>query len=42
MKADFSPELDWTREHHQSYAAFVSRWVRDNGLRHLDRAAVAR
>ena len=42
VKADFSPELDWTREHHGNYAAFVSRWVRENGLRHLDRAAVAR
>ena len=42
MKADFSPELDWSPEHHANYAAFVSRWVRDNGLRHFDRAAVAR
>ena len=42
VKADFAPELDWTPEHHLDYAAFVSRWVRDNGLRHFDRAAVAR
>jgi lon-related putative ATP-dependent protease len=42
VKADFSPELDWTGEHHRNYAAFVSRWVRENGLRHFDRAAVAR
>ena len=42
VKADFAPELDWTREHHENYAAFVSRWVRENGLRHLDRAAVAK
>jgi lon-related putative ATP-dependent protease len=42
IRADFSPELDWTPEHHHNYAAFVSRWVRDNGLRHFDRAAVAR
>jgi lon-related putative ATP-dependent protease len=42
VKADFAPELDWTPEHHTSYAAFVSRWVRKNGLRHFDRAAVAR
>ena len=42
MKADFSPELDWTAEHHRNYAAFVSRWVRENGLRHFDREAVAR
>jgi len=42
VKADFSPELEWTPEHHADYAAFVSRWVRENGLRHFDRAAVAR
>ena len=42
VKADFSPELDWTSEHHANYAAFVSRWVRENELRHFDRAAVAR
>jgi lon-related putative ATP-dependent protease len=42
VKAEFSPELDWTSEHHRNYAAFVSRWVRENGLRHFDRAAVAR
>jgi lon-related putative ATP-dependent protease len=42
VKADFSPDLDWTPEHHENYAAFISRWVRDNGLRHFDRSAVAR
>lgn len=42
IKADFSPELDWTAEHQANYAAFVSRWVRGNGLRRFDRAAVAR
>jgi len=42
VKADFSPELDWTSEHHRNYAAFISRWVRENDLRHVDRAAVAR
>jgi lon-related putative ATP-dependent protease len=42
VKAEFAPELAWTAEHHRNYAAFVSRWVRDNGLRHFDRAAVAR
>ncbi|GIU96090.1 MAG: ATP-dependent protease [Gaiellaceae bacterium] len=42
VKADFSPELDWTREHERNYAAFVSRSVRDNGLRHFDPTAVAR
>jgi lon-related putative ATP-dependent protease len=42
VRADFSPELDWTAEHQRNYAAFVSRWVRENGLRHFDRGAVAR
>lgn len=42
VKADFSPELDWTAEHHRNYAAFVSRWVRENDLLHFDRAAVAK
>lgn len=42
VRADFAPELDWSAEHHRNYAAFVSRWVRDNDLRHFDRAAVAR
>jgi len=42
VKADFAPDLDWTPEHHRNYAAFVSRWVRENGLRHFDTAAVAR
>jgi lon-related putative ATP-dependent protease len=42
VKADFAPELDWTSEHHRNYAAFVSRWVRENDLRHFDREAVAR
>jgi lon-related putative ATP-dependent protease len=42
VKADFSPDLDWTPEHHANYAAFVSRCVRDNKLRHFDRTAVAR
>jgi lon-related putative ATP-dependent protease len=42
IKADFSPDLDWTPKHQANYAAFVSRWVRDNGLRHFDSGAVAR
>jgi lon-related putative ATP-dependent protease len=42
VKADFSPDLDWSAEHHRNYAAFISRWVRENDLRHFDRAAVAR
>jgi len=42
VKADFSPDLAWTAEHQRNYAAFVSRWVRENDLLHFDRAAVAR
>ncbi|MCS7005944.1 MAG: ATP-binding protein [Thermoleophilia bacterium] len=42
VKADFSPDLEWTREHERNYAAFVSRCVRDHGLRHFDASAVAR
>ena len=42
VKAEFALELDWTAEHQRNYAAFVSRWVRENDLRHFDRAAVAR
>jgi lon-related putative ATP-dependent protease len=42
VKVEFAPELDWTAAHQREYARFVSRWVRENGLRHLDRAAVAR
>jgi lon-related putative ATP-dependent protease len=41
VKAEFAPELEWSAEHHRNYAAFVSRWVRENGLRHFDREAVA-
>ncbi|MGE5689053.1 MAG: Lon protease family protein, partial [Pseudomonadota bacterium] len=41
VKADFTPELDWDAAG-DAYAAFASRWVRDQGLRHLDRGAVAR
>jgi lon-related putative ATP-dependent protease len=42
VKADFAPEFDWTAEHHENYAALISRWVRENELRHFDSAAVAR
>ncbi len=42
VKADFAPDMEWSEEHFGSYAAFVSRWVRTAGLRHFDRAAVAR
>lgn len=42
VKADFAPDMEWSEEHFASYARFVSRWVREMGLRHFDRAAVAR
>jgi predicted ATP-dependent protease len=42
VKADFAPELDWTPEHEQNYAAFVSRRVRDGDLHHFDPAAVGK
>jgi lon-related putative ATP-dependent protease len=42
VKADFAPDMEWSDEHFESYAAFVSRWVREAGLRHFDREAVAR
>ena len=34
--------MDWTDEHVHSYAAFISRRVRQAGLKHFDRGAVAR
>lgn len=42
VKVDFSPEMPWSDEHVANYAAFISRRVRDFGLRHFDRGAVAR
>lgn len=42
VKVDFAPEMDWNDEHVRDYAAFVSRRVRDDGLLHFDRSAVAR
>lgn len=42
VKADFAPDMEWTDEHIQNYAAFISRHVRDAQLRHFDRGAVAR
>ena len=42
VKAHFSNELDWTPEHERNYAAFVTRWVKENDLLHFDRTAVAR
>ncbi len=42
VRADFSPDMDWDEQHALDYAAFISRCVRDSGLRHFDRGAVAR
>lgn len=42
VKADFAPDMDWDDEHQSLYLAFISRRVREEGLRHFDRAAVAR
>jgi lon-related putative ATP-dependent protease len=42
VKVDFAPDMIWSEEHVQSYAAFISRRVREDGLRHFDRSAVAR
>jgi predicted ATP-dependent protease len=41
VKADFAPDMDWNDEHLNSYAAFISRRVREEGLRHFDRSAMA-
>ena len=42
VKVDFAPDMDWTDEHVHSYAAFISRHVRQGDLRQFDRGAVAR
>jgi len=42
VKADFAPDMDWTDEHQNLYVAFISRRVREGGLRHFDREAIAR
>ena len=42
VKADFAPEMDWDPQHVLDYAAFISRRVREAGLIHFDRGAVAR
>jgi predicted ATP-dependent protease len=34
--------MEWSTDHAASYAAFVSRCVRESNLRHFDRSAVAR
>jgi lon-related putative ATP-dependent protease len=42
VKADFAPRMEWNARNHRAYAAFVSRWVRENKLLHFDATAVAR
>jgi predicted ATP-dependent protease len=42
VKADFSPEFEWSPKQHRNYAGLISRWVRENELRHFDSAAVAK
>lgn len=42
VKVEFAPDLPWSPEAAQLYAAFVSRCVRDRGLRPLDASAIAR
>jgi predicted ATP-dependent protease len=42
VKADFALDMEWDGEADAGYAGFASRYARDAGLRHLDRAAVAR
>ena len=42
VRADFAPDMDWNDQHVMGYAAFISRVVREQGLRHFDRSAVAR
>jgi lon-related putative ATP-dependent protease len=42
VKVDFAPEMEWSEEHVENYAAFISRCVHTAGLRHFDRSAVAR
>jgi len=42
VKVDFAPDMDWTDEHQGQYAAFISKRVREEGLRHFDGKAMAR
>jgi len=42
VKADFDVEMYWTDEHVEKYAAFISAQVRNEGLKHFDRTAVAK
>ena len=42
VKVDFAPDMEWSDDHVRSYAAFISRRVRESGLQHFDRTGVAR
>jgi predicted ATP-dependent protease len=42
VKADFSPDMEWNDEHIGHYTAFISRRVKEMGLRHFDCSAVGR
>lgn len=42
VKAEFTSEMAWNDASYASYAAGIARWVRNAGLRHFDRRAVAR
>ena len=42
VRVDFAPDMDWTGDTVTGYARLTSRLVRDLGLRHFSRPAVAR
>jgi lon-related putative ATP-dependent protease len=42
VKAEFAPDMPWDSDGVRSYAAFISRVVREDGLLPFDREAVAR
>ena len=42
VKADFDVRIPWEDPEADSYARFISRQVREDGLRHFDRSGVAR
>lgn len=42
VRADFAPDLAWTDESVHEYSGYVSRHVRNGGLRHFEAGGVAR
>jgi predicted ATP-dependent protease len=42
VKSEFASEMAWDDASYASYAGGIARWVRNTGLRHFDRSAVAR